>query len=292
MLIFKKGSKVKVNVLCLTALIKLLGSIVKDALLSYLYQHNLLSHKQHGFIPHRLCCTQLFYALNDWTSALDQGLSTNITYCDFSKTFDSVPHSRILSKLKGYGLDGKLLEWFKRFLVRRCQCIYVNESLSSWTSVRSGESHRDLFLALCCLHCLWMNCHLWFLIRWSTISMDYWMASFLHKDVARNLVQVKDYLHLIHHIKRINIITTETFSTQVLGVNVPSMPKDGIDFYQPTHCYYINLQWRSISIKVLLTKRSVYLALLSDEELKLSGDNKRFTNSILTALQKNCSCFG
>ena len=66
--IFKKGSKVKVNnyrLVCLTSvIIKLLESIVKDALLSHLYHYNLLSNKQHGFLPHRSCCTQLLCALN------------------------------------------------------------------------------------------------------------------------------------------------------------------------------------------------------------------------------------
>ena len=55
-LIFKKGSKVKVNnyhpVYLTSVIIKLLESIVKDTLLSHLFNHNLLSDKQHGFIPH------------------------------------------------------------------------------------------------------------------------------------------------------------------------------------------------------------------------------------------------
>jgi len=59
----------------------------------------------------RSCCTQLLSALNDWTSAMDQGFSTDVVYFDFSKAFDSVPHNR----LKGYGVDGKLLEWVQKF---------------------------------------------------------------------------------------------------------------------------------------------------------------------------------
>jgi len=79
-----------------------------------------------------------FNALNNWTSAMDQGFSTDIIYFDFSKVFNSVPHIRLLNKLKGYGVDGKLLEWFRCFLVDRYQCVPVNGSLSSSTRVTSG----------------------------------------------------------------------------------------------------------------------------------------------------------
>ena len=89
--------------MCLTSVIvKVRKSIVKDALLLHFSQHNMLSDKQHGFIPHRSYCSQLLSALNDWTSALDQGISTDVIYFDFSIAFDTVPHSRLFNKLRGY----------------------------------------------------------------------------------------------------------------------------------------------------------------------------------------------
>ena len=33
------------------------------------------------------------------------------TYGDFKKAFDKVPHKRLLTKLKAYGITGKLLNW-------------------------------------------------------------------------------------------------------------------------------------------------------------------------------------
>ena len=66
--------------------------------------------QQHGFTPERSCSAQLLLAMNDWTKVLDDGHSVDILYFDFIKTFDSVPHDCLISKLQGCGISGgKLL---------------------------------------------------------------------------------------------------------------------------------------------------------------------------------------
>ena len=59
-------------------------------------------------------------------------------YFDFAKAFDTVPHRRLLKKLKGYGIDGKILEWIKSFLQNRTQSVKVNGIFSNVASVKSG----------------------------------------------------------------------------------------------------------------------------------------------------------
>ena len=140
--IYKKGNKTKVNnyrPVCLTSIvIKIFESIIKDTVSSYLSDNNLLSPNQHGFTPWKSCCTQLLHALNDWTLALDERLSTDVIYFDFSKAFDSVPHTRLLLKLQAYGINGQLLNWFKNFLIGRRQCVKINGVLSPCVQVSSG----------------------------------------------------------------------------------------------------------------------------------------------------------
>ena len=88
-----------------------------------------------SFLPHRSCTSQLLTALNDWTYSIDQGYPTDVIYFDFRKTFDTVPHTRPLLKLKEYGINGNLLCWLDGFLSNRRQCVLINESFSQLSDV-------------------------------------------------------------------------------------------------------------------------------------------------------------
>ena len=48
---------------------------------------------------------QLLRVLDKWTSVLDEGGVLNAVYMDFMKAFDKVPHTRLLEKMKAFGLS-------------------------------------------------------------------------------------------------------------------------------------------------------------------------------------------
>ena len=62
----------------------------------------------------------------------------DVIYLDFKKAFDSVPHQRLLIKLKAYGITGNLFAWTESFLKDRDQRVLMNGVNSSWTQVKSG----------------------------------------------------------------------------------------------------------------------------------------------------------
>ena len=70
--------------------------------------------------------------------ALDNGLSIDSIYLDFMKAFDTVPHKRLIYKLRMNGLSPSMLRWIAGFLTGRNQQVCVNGSMSKWADVTSG----------------------------------------------------------------------------------------------------------------------------------------------------------
>ena len=140
--IFKKGSKSNMTnyrPISLTSVIcKQMEAIIKDHLMEYIAENEILTDYQHGFVPGRSCATQLLECVDYWTDMLDQGHSVDTIYLDFAKAFDSVPHERLLEKAKGYGIRGYILQWIKLFIKGRRQRVVVNGKKSSWRDVKSG----------------------------------------------------------------------------------------------------------------------------------------------------------
>ena len=62
----------------------------------------------------------------------------DIAVLDFSKAFDTVPHKRLLTNLKHYGIAGNTLSWIRAFLTNRTQRVLVEGCGSQLASVRSG----------------------------------------------------------------------------------------------------------------------------------------------------------
>jgi hypothetical protein len=117
---------------------KIFERIVKRKMTNYLESNNLLNTAQHGFRSGRSCVTNLLYAHQYWTKCLDNKIAVDTIYFDFSKAFDSVPHKRLLYKIRNFGITGLLYNWIEQFLTGRLQRVRVNMSNSQWRPVISG----------------------------------------------------------------------------------------------------------------------------------------------------------
>ena len=73
--------------------------------------HQVLCDAQFGFCKKHSTTTLLLSAVNDWASNLNNRLCTGPLYfIDFAKAFDSMPHQRLLLKLKAYGVGKSMLK--------------------------------------------------------------------------------------------------------------------------------------------------------------------------------------
>ena len=64
-----------------------------------------LSDTQHGFVKGRSCRTNLLETFECWTAAMEDGYGLDAVYLDFRKAFNSIPHKRLINRLKECGLD-------------------------------------------------------------------------------------------------------------------------------------------------------------------------------------------
>ncbi len=66
--------------------------------------YKILVDFQNSFRNKKLCETQLIVTLEDIATSRDKGMNVDILILDFKKAFDTVPHARLLKKLKSYGI--------------------------------------------------------------------------------------------------------------------------------------------------------------------------------------------
>ncbi len=117
---------------------KVMESILRDNIFSFLSENNLISIHQHGFIPGKSTVTQLIECLNSWHNSLDEGKVVDVIYLDFRKAFDTVSHQKLLEKLPSYGISGAMLRWVEAFVTNRQQRVAVDGAYSNWAAVPSG----------------------------------------------------------------------------------------------------------------------------------------------------------
>jgi len=117
---------------------KLLEHIVCRHLLSHLEKHKILTNLNHGFRAGFSCETQLITTFHDIAKQCDKGAQVDVAILDFSKAFDTVPHSKLLGKLHNYGITGNIHLWLNSFLTTRSMRVVVEGETSRELPVVSG----------------------------------------------------------------------------------------------------------------------------------------------------------
>ena len=136
----KKGSKCDpsnyrpISLTCI--LCKVYEKIIRNHILEHVSEN--ISRLQHGFMKGRSCLSNLLESFDIINDFLSEGETVDIFYLDFQKAFDSVPHYRLLVKLKSFGINNKILDTISDFLSGRTFRVKVGNASSDDFPVGSG----------------------------------------------------------------------------------------------------------------------------------------------------------
>ena len=89
-------------------------------------------------MKNRSCQTNLLTFYEEVSGHLDKGKPVDVVYLDFAKAFDTVPHKRLLHKLRYIGMDHRVSMWIENWLQGRVQRVVINGEYSDWSGVESG----------------------------------------------------------------------------------------------------------------------------------------------------------
>ncbi|XP_071572597.1 uncharacterized protein [Temnothorax nylanderi] len=132
---------------------KILERMVASQITDYLNEHNLLNPRQSAYRSGFNTQSALLRVCDDIRMGIDKRLITIMILFDFSKAFDTVPHLRLLIKLKEIGFSDEVLAWIFSYLTGRSQAVFDNEgNFSEWlftsTGVPQGSVLGPLLFAL------------------------------------------------------------------------------------------------------------------------------------------------
>jgi len=66
----------------------------------------------------------------------------DIIYLDFDKTFDRVPHKRLIRKIEAHDIGGDTLNWIRSWLIGKKQRVIINVVKLDWGIVDNGVLQR------------------------------------------------------------------------------------------------------------------------------------------------------
>ena len=113
--LFKQGEPCDLNnyrpISVISVIAKVFERIIYDQLYNFLTNEDIISNHQSDFRSLHSTVTALLEATDDWAFNTDRGNFNAVVFLDLKKTFDTVDHDILLSKMNLYGIQSTALNW-------------------------------------------------------------------------------------------------------------------------------------------------------------------------------------
>ena len=114
---FKKGDRTHPCNYRPVALLPIISMVMEYVLYELIRQHlferQLISLHQHGFVRGRSCPTNLLDCHEEWEHLVEDHQGVDVIFLDLSKAFALVPYRNLLQQLQSLGFGGSILYWIR-----------------------------------------------------------------------------------------------------------------------------------------------------------------------------------
>ena len=100
--------------------------------------NHILVADQHGFRPGKSTTTCTLALTSYILESFESDCQVDAVFTDFSKAFDSVIHSHLISELESLGIGNPLLSWLQSYLSPRMQFVKIHGATSDLSITPSG----------------------------------------------------------------------------------------------------------------------------------------------------------
>ena len=107
--------------------------------MTVLQSDNIWTHLQHGFRKNHSCKTHLMVTLREFYKSRETKTQTDVGILDFSRSFATVPHERLLGKL-AYNSIEWTNQWIRAFLSNRTRYASGNRQCNLKFSISRTRS--------------------------------------------------------------------------------------------------------------------------------------------------------
>ena len=144
--VHKKGPKKFVKNYRPISLLSIPSKVMEKCVFNAIYDRldPQIHRLQHGFRKGFSTATQLLLVYDRIGKIVDERGQVDTIFLHFSKVFDSVPHHLLVHKLRTFGINGPLLEWFRSYLTGRKQATTVEGARSDDAHILSGVTQGSI----------------------------------------------------------------------------------------------------------------------------------------------------